>query len=480
MHTLDIHKLNYQIPAETVFQYIETLDMPVWLDSGYPSANHSRFDILSALPRDRLFASNTIQSHRTNESISEFIEQSKSILSSLKSQKSSTSIPFKGGLIGYLGYDLGREKMGLPVKNERSNLENAYFGLYLWACIYDHHSQAVQLVFHPECDKDSKKIILKLIELSQSENRDGVTGTKKPKESFQLLNKFIATESQSTYAKNLQAIDKYILEGDVYQVNYAHHFSAIYQGKSSQAYLSQRKSHPAPYSAYIGLQEQSILCHSPEQFIQLQGRDVQTQPIKGTAPRADNAKIDQRNAEVLQSSTKDRAENLMIVDLLRNDLGKSCEPGSISVPKLFELQSFSNVHHLVSQVRGRISEGKQALDLIRDCHPGGSITGAPKRRAMEIIDELESVPRGAYCGSIGFISCCGEANMNIAIRTMVTDGDRIHCWGGGGIVADSDAGKEYQETIFKVGPMMRTLEEDYLQQPIAEKTDIQIKKGQHR
>ena len=426
--------------------------MPVWLDSGYPAKNHSRFDILSAHPSRMIKAKGN-----SAEDVERFFTEAQQALAEAGKLAPSQAIPFQGGLIGYLGYDLGRELAGLKPTSDSSNIPQGYFGLYLWAFIYDHHSQSAQLVFHPKCSAGLKAKILDL--LKSIHDGGPATIAVQP---FQLKSRFKPSEAKDVYFQHIHRIKDYIVAGDVYQVNYAQHFSANYQGSPASAYLSQRQKHPAPYSAYIGLNGQAVLSHSPEEFIQIQGRDVQTQPIKGTAPRAENPQIDERNAEVLQASSKDRAENLMIVDLLRNDLGKSCEPGSISVPRLFELQSFSNVHHLVSQIRGRLAEGIEPLEVIRQCHPGGSITGAPKRRSMQIIDELERTPRSIYCGSIGFLSCCGQVNTNIAIRTMLADGEKMHCWGGGGIVADSNAEKEYQETLFKVAAKMQSLEDDFL------------------
>lgn len=455
--TLEIHKLDYEIPAACIFQHLQALTHPVWLDSGFPSPNHSRFDILSALPEECIQAQSSL-----GKEVKAFFNRSQAALDQLGTPTPNTSIPFQGGLIGYLGYDLSHGSYNLknPASiSDKTIVPEGHFGLYLWAFIYDHHSMAAQVVFHPQCDQGTKVKVLGLIE--QLEQTPLISKTFMSK-GFDLHSCFAASEHKSNYLQNVHRIKEYIRAGDVYQVNYAQHFSARYEGHCASAYLSQRLKHPAPYSAFIGLDEKAVLSHSPEEFIQIQGRDIQTQPIKGTAPRADNPKIDKRNADVLQSSIKDRAENLMIVDLLRNDLGKSCEPGSISVPKLFELQSFSNVHHLVSQIRGRLTEGIKNLEVLKRCHPGGSITGAPKQRAMQIINELEENFRSVYCGSIGFLSCCGQANTNIAIRTMVADGTNIHCWGGGGIVADSDAEKEYQETLFKVGPMMESLETDFL------------------
>ncbi|WP_372748752.1 anthranilate synthase component I family protein, partial [Litorivivens sp.] len=184
---------------------------------------------------------------------------------------------------------------------------------------------------------------------------------------------------------------------------------------------------------------------------------VSTAPIKGTAPRSPIPERDRELAETLAQSEKDRAENLMIVDLLRNDIGRCCEPGSIRVEKLFELQSFQTVHHLVSTISGRLASRYSTLDLLAACFPGGSITGAPKRRAMEIIHELEPHDRSIYCGSIAYIDLNGNMDSNIAIRTLLCEDDKIYCWSGGGIVADSEVEAEFEETWNKVGVLLESL-----------------------
>jgi para-aminobenzoate synthetase component 1 len=186
---------------------------------------------------------------------------------------------------------------------------------------------------------------------------------------------------------------------------------------------------------------------------------VETKPIKGTRPRSPEPLEDVAKAQELRNSLKDRAENLMIVDLLRNDIGKNCTPGSVRVPKLFEIESYATVHHLVSTIRGRLAEGRDALDLLRGCFPGGSITGAPKIRAMEIIEELEPHRRGVYCGAIGYIGFDGNMDSNIAIRTLVHSDNTIRFWAGGGIVADSDQEQEYQECYHKAAALLNLLEQ---------------------
>ena len=220
-----------------------------------------------------------------------------------------------------------------------------------------------------------------------------------------------------------------------------------------------REACPTPFSGFVSLPEDTaILSLSPERFVHVSQNQVETRPIKGTRPRGQNQAEDAANAAELLASTKDRAENLMIVDLLRNDLGRTCRTGSVSVPQLIALESYPNVHHLVSSVVGELAPGKDALDLIGDSFPGGSITGAPKIRAMQIIDELEPTRRSIYCGSLLYLDVRGEMDSSIAIRSLLVKDGRVNCWGGGGIVADSDWHDEYQESITKVKVLLDTLQ----------------------
>ncbi|MFZ0156805.1 anthranilate synthase component I family protein, partial [Pseudomonas sp.] len=214
-----------------------------------------------------------------------------------------------------------------------------------------------------------------------------------------------------------------------------------------------------PYSGFQLLADGSaLLSFSPERFIRVSDGQVETRPIKGTRPRGNDATEDARNAAELLDSRKDRAENLMIVDLLRNDLGRTCETGSVKVPELFSLESYPNVHHLVSSVTGRLAVGKDALNLIADSFPGGSITGAPKIRAMQIIDELEPSRRALYCGSLLYVDVRGEMDSSIAIRSLLVKDGQVCCWGGGAVVADSDWQAEYEESITKVKVLLDTLQ----------------------
>jgi para-aminobenzoate synthetase component 1 len=275
---------------------------------------------------------------------------------------------------------------------------------------------------------------------------------------FKVTSALSSNLDHSAYAQAFERVKSYIVEGDCYQVNLAQRFSAQATGDAWTAYQALREISPAPFMAYMNLQdgEQAIqvLSASPERFLQVSGKHVETRPIKGTRPRDTDAVQDRANALALQNSAKDRAENLMIVDLLRNDIGKACKIGSVRADKLFALESFANVHHLVSTVTGELAEGMTAIDLLRACFPGGSITGAPKLRSMQIIETLEPHRRGLYCGAIGYIGFDGNMDTNIAIRTAVYAQHEIRFYAGGGIVADSELAKEYVETWDKASSML--------------------------
>jgi para-aminobenzoate synthetase component 1 len=363
----------------------------------------------------------------------------------------SAALPFMGGLIGWLGYGVGMELQSVAQRApEITRLPALRIGFYAWAAIVDHRMQRTLLVFHPACPPTLRRDIERRCRAAPA--LLAITSTR-----FALEAPFVATTSRQRYGADIARILDYLAAGDCYQVNYAQHFSAAYAGDPWEAYCRLRTLLPSPFSAYLATEDHAVLSFSPERFLRVEADRVETRPIKGTIARGHTAAEDAELAQRLQTSAKDRAENLMIVDLLRNDLGKSCVPGSIAVPQLFALESFANVHHLVSTVSGRLRADQTPLDLLAHCLPGGSVTGAPKKRAMEIIAELEPVARALYCGSIFYLSTHGRMDSNIAIRTLVTDGARIHCWGGGGIVADSDPEAEYQESLMKVQLLMKAL-----------------------
>ncbi len=280
--------------------------------------------------------------------------------------------------------------------------------------------------------------------------------------SFSLKGEFKAEQSREDYLRSLALIKDYLAAGDCYQVNLAQRFSAHFHGDPLTAWLALQEAHPAPHSCYFDAGDSQIFGVSPERFLSIRNRQVMSEPIKGSRPRGNTPEEDQVFGDELLSNPKDRAENLMIVDLLRNDLGACCEAGSIKADPLFELRRFSNVQHLVSTVTGTLRRDLSPLDALLGAFPGGSITGAPKKRAMEIIAELEPAPRGAYCGSFFWMDNKGNLDSNILIRTLQTEGNKLYCHGGGGIVFDSVPEAEYEESCFKVAKLMGALEERFL------------------
>jgi len=265
--------------------------------------------------------------------------------------------------------------------------------------------------------------------------------------------------TKGSYEEAVRRALRYIQAGDIYQVNLSQRFQAPYAGDPYDLYLALRTLSPSPFAAFLRFPEFAVLSSSPERFLRYDAanRGIETRPIKGTRPRGRDGESDRALAEELRASAKDRAENLMIVDLERNDLGRVAEIGSVNVPGMFELETFANVHHLTSTVRARLRAGRDIVDLLRAMFPGGSISGAPKIRAMEIINELEPVARGVYTGAIGYIGFDGSMDLNIAIRTMVVKDGQASFHVGGGIVADSDPACEYNETLHKGSAMARAL-----------------------
>jgi len=455
-----VKDIAYLQDSALLFAALRDLPEAIWLDSGKPRSLQGCFDIISACPDQLLETRGKVTtvtdaggSRSTTEDPFQLATQ---LLQPLLDIEPCAEIPFVGGLLGYFGYDLGRSVVDIPnIAATVADLPDMRVGRYLWSLVVNHEARRSQLIFHPLCPVSVETEISE--RLASISDRHLTRGQK-----FKLTSPFKPTLCKDDYRQSIATIKNYIASGDCYQTNFTQHLSAQYQGDLWLAYLALREATPAPYGAFWQWSEQAILSISPERFIKTDIEQdqicVESKPIKGTILRGSSVEEDQENAIQLVNSSKDRAENLMIVDLLRNDLGKNCEPGSIRVPKLFSLESFPNVHHLVSTVNGVLRSDRSAIDLLRDSFPGGSITGAPKKRAMEIIEELEPVRRSVYCGSIGYISASRRMDTNIAIRTMVADGTSIHCWGGGGIVADSEADAEYEESMNKIRALLNCLE----------------------
>jgi para-aminobenzoate synthetase component 1 len=388
--------------------------------------------------------------------------------------------PFQGGIAGYVGYDWGAVLERLPApRHDDLAIPDVMLGLYDWVIAWDHRRGTAWLVSTGLPEKGAarerrarQRMEWVLERLQRRPNPEPVyleeTVSRKPEAApvYPVTGVFdaenIALQSTFTHRGYLDAVRRvrqYILAGDIFQANLSQRFQSSLPTRPFQLYTQLRRRNPAPFAAYLDFGEVRILSASPERFLRFESerRHVETRPIKGTRPRGLGPMHDAALGRALAESEKDRAENVMIVDLLRNDLSRVCRPGTVRVPELFALEHHPTVHHLVSTVIGQLEDTADAVDLLRAAFPGGSITGAPKVRAMEIIAELEPTRRGVYCGSIGYISTSGAMDTSIVIRTYLVLRGQVYFQAGGGIVADSDPELEYRETLDKARGLIETL-----------------------
>jgi para-aminobenzoate synthetase component 1 len=423
-----------------------------WLDSAAVDSKE-RFDILVADPFVTLRTRGGItqivrRGAAPTESRRPPLELLRELLGDVS--RGAPGLPFSGGGVGYFGYDFGRELERIPsIAAADIAMPDLAMGLYDWAVIVDHGAGRTWLVGN---GRDARTFA------SWQELLARLSAEPPPEPpAFRVLGAPRSNLGHGAYAAAFRAVQEHIRVGDCYQVNLTQRFEAEAEGDAWHAYMRLREINPAPFAAYLDLPDGKIVSSSPERFLRVRDGHVETKPIKGTRPRSKDPARDGALAEELRTSAKDRAENVMIVDLLRNDLGKCCVPGSVRASRLFDVESFASVHQLVSTVEGRLAPGKHALDLVAACFPGGSITGAPKVAAMKIIEELEPQRRSVYCGSIGYVGFDGNMDTNIAIRTLVQQGDRVYTWAGGGVVADSNVDAEYQESLDKAAAMLAVM-----------------------
>ena len=354
--------------------------------------------------------------------------------------------PFQGGWAGYISYDYGRHlepKARIPAF--QSTCPDMVFHMYETVVVVDHLQERAWIV---GVRKDDVGVVENLLSRKQQKLGQAVRATFKP------------AITQSRHEANVQRTVDYILAGDIFQANITQSFEArTPEGFDAFAlYCELREKNPAPFAALLDYDEVKVISSSPERLIRYDGKTAEARPIKGTRKRGDDPAGDAILIADLQSSRKDRAENVMIVDLLRNDLSIVSKPGTVKVPVLCGLETYANVHHLVSVVQGELRDGISAVDLVKAVYPGGSITGAPKVRAMEIIAELEAAPRGVYCGAMGYFGFNGTCDFNIGIRTVQVADGVMRVQGGGGITARSDATAEYEESLLKVQRIMEAMQ----------------------
>ena len=371
--------------------------------------------------------------------------------------------PFQGGIAGYLGYDWGAEleRVARPAPDRLTpQISDVVLALYDWVIAWDHLEEKAWLISTGIEDGGR----------GQSEQRAAARATwvnerllaaapSLPDDPLPVAKPPQPNVTRAEYEAGVSRIREYIAAGDVYQVNLSQRFQAPFRGSPLALYRRLRARNPAPFGVYLDFAGTVVTSISPERFLRCDAgtRLAEARPIKGTRPRGTTPARDGALAQELLESEKDRAENVMIVDVLRNDLGKVCRAGSVTVPTLYALESHPTVHHLVSTVTGVLADDKDAFDLLRAAFPGGSVTGAPKIRAMQIIAELERAPRGVYCGAIGYVSTTGAMDFNIPIRTIVLRDGRATFHAGAGIVWDSEPAAEYQETLAKARTMIEAL-----------------------
>jgi len=451
-------------PAEACAHFLD-LPYPLLLESATPSERLGRYSYLTADPWRVL---------RTKGGTEDPFALLETTLASLRLAAEPGLPPFQGGAAGLLSYDLCHhlERLPSPLFDDL-DLPDLCLGLYDWTLAWD-HVEGRTWIFSTGLPEDGARraarakeradeVRRRLAGRAAEQRRRPSTGQPAagplthPVAGWPGVN---STFSREGYLRDVERVREYIRAGDIFQANLSQRFEAPLADLPFDLYLRLRERNAAPFAGFFDMGEAVVVSASPERFLLLSGDTVETRPIKGTSPRGWTPRHDSAIGSALAESEKDRAENVMIVDLMRNDLSRVCRDHSVEVPELCQIERYATVHHLVSTVVGRLRPGLGAVDLLRATWPGGSITGAPKVRAMEIIAELEPTRRGAYTGSLGFLSFGGAMDTNIAIRTFVVKDGRAYFQAGGGIVADSEPEQEYEETLHKARGMVAALDHD--------------------
>jgi para-aminobenzoate synthetase component I len=427
-----------------------------WLDSGMDVEKLGRWSFMGADPflvmRSRAdeitLIENGVEVKRRGNPFDVLGE----LLARYRLDTGDSGIPFTGGAVGYLSYDLGRQIEELPIKAvDDLQLPESYLCFYDALIAFDHQEHRTCLISTglPEVDetKRRERAHARLNELRNRVIQAPPLTAEKPSPPQKLTLK--SNFSHEGYLKAVATAREYICAGDIFEVNLSQRMETKIDAPPLELYRRLRQINPAPFASYLGFEGVTIVGSSPERFMEKTGDKVETRPIKGTLRRGKTPEQDRALGETLLASKKDRAENIMIVDLERNDIGRVCRFGSVKVTELCILEKWPTVFHLTSTVVGQLMEGKSVIDLLKASFPGGSITGAPKVRAMEIIDELEPTRRSVYCGSLGYIGFNGDMDLNIVIRTMIIKGDTAFFQVGGAVVYDSEPEAEYIETLDK-------------------------------
>jgi len=464
-----VHQI-LDLPAAPLAAVIGAWPRSALLESGAGFGNAGRWSILAAYPRLVWEATGSRWSLHADTGATESGEGDVlAVLDGLlrrfgladpAEQPDPDLPPFQGGMIGFLGYDLAPRIERLPRAAPRdSRLPDIRLALYDTAVTVDDLTGKVELWAWDLTGEGGAAALRRCRAWRKALDR-AFRSPRQPSSLSSSLPSITSSFDRETYQATVRRVLEYIADGDVFQVNLSQRFTAEGPTDPLELYLRLKQVSPAPFAAYLHWQDLAVVSASPESFFQTRGDTVVTRPIKGTRARGSSPVDDAQLMAELLDSQKDRAELTMIVDLERNDLGRVCEYGSVVVRDPLTIESFAQVHHLVATVEGRLRAGVGPVDVIRAVFPGGSITGAPKIRAMEIIDELEPNRRSLYTGAIGYLSRGGTSGINIAIRTILVEGRRVSFQVGGGIVADSDPESEYEETLAKGRGMLAALTQE--------------------
>jgi para-aminobenzoate synthetase component 1 len=455
-----------EAPLPAVAAKVCARPLSFWLDSALAHRRFGRYSFLGWDPFLVLESKNGIikisAGGRTRATGGDPFEALRELLLLYRLPYDRSLPPLATGAVGYFGYDLCHHLERLPRKSRDDlHLPDCWLGFYDRILAYEHGRQQL-LAFSTGLPAGTRRSRLRRARERLAEVRHLIKNAPGQAPTLPPDHELVPVTSNFTPAGFIKAVARareYIFAGDIFQVNLAQRFQAPLVAPPFAVYRRLRGLNPVPFAAYLNLPEVIIASSSPERFLRLRGRRVETRPIKGTRPRGQDPAVDQALRRELWASAKDRAELAMIVDLERNDLGRVCEVGSVRVPRLYSLEAYATVFHLVATVVGTLAPGRDFVDCLKAAFPGGSITGAPKVRAMEIIDELEPVQRGIYTGSLGYISFSGRAaDLNIAIRTLVIKGQTVYFHAGGGIVADSVPELEYEETLAKVKALIEAVQ----------------------
>ncbi len=458
--TVGARPLDWSYTPEQVLGALGDRRHPFLLDSADPSHPDGRFSILGCEPWALYRAhgpESWMETRAGRVDFDDALDGLSEVLAALQGPPPPEPLPLAGGGVGFVSYDLGRAIERLPTDTvDDLDTDDLFFAFYDWMLVYDHTETKWHLTATArQPGSESLPALLDRAEALLSETVAGVEPLAEPP--VIAASEAVSGFTREAYLVALGRAIKHIYAGDIYQVNVSQRFTVDVSASPFELYRSLRHHTHAVFSAFVQGANMHVLSLSPERFLRVRGRDVETSPIKGTRPRGATPEQDAALAAELTSSSKDAAELAMIVDLERNDLGRVCEAGTVKVTEHAALYTLATVHHTVTRVVGRLRQDVDAAALLRATFPGGSITGAPKIRSMEIIEDLEPTRRGAYTGSVGYLGYDGRLDLNIAIRTVTVADQKAYVQAGGGIVADSDPEDEYEETLTKARALLKAL-----------------------